>query len=101
MMKRFLLLTVLLTGCTSYRHERFDVTTGKPVELTTFRAPFLTKQAVEGLKTRVTDKHGTNSYSRSFGLTSGENSGDAEAINAVGNIVGAAVSAAVKAAAHP
>lgn len=92
-MKRSLPILIFLAaftlgGCTSYRHARFDAESGKPIEETSLRAPFLTKSTISGLKSRVSDKHGTNVYTRTVGVETAESRTDAEGVDAMGRLVG-------------
>lgn len=96
-MKRLIFAAVLLSGCTSYRHARYA--DGKLTEETHLRAPFLTKTAIAGLKTRVSDKHGTDVYTRSVGVESATGQADAEGIDAINRFVGQAILSAAKVAA--
>lgn len=76
----------LMIGCTSYSHERFS-DTGQPIEKTTLRAPWLTKQAITGLKSRVTDQRGKDvKYTRSIGADI-SNETDSQGIDALGNLL--------------
>ena len=92
-MKSLIAILVLssMTGCASYRHTRKDATTGTIIEETTLRAPWLSKTVVQGLKTRTSDKHGTNIYTRSVGLENATNETDAEGIKALQGLIGAAL----------
>lgn len=91
--------TAIISGCASYSHTRNDPTTGKAIETTHLRAPWLTKTTIAGLKTRVTDKHGTDVYSRTVGLETGTNSTDVEGIDALNRLIGNAVLSGLKSAA--
>lgn len=82
-----LALSPLLVGCTSYRHQRFS-DTGQPIESTSLSAPFLTKTALQNLRTSTKEKRGTNTYSRTVGLDGVEARVDAEGVDAVGATVG-------------
>lgn len=75
-------------GCTSYRHERWDPESGKPIELTSVHAPWLTKTAIEGIKSKTTDKRGTNIYSRTLGIDSANAQTDVEGVNALRGLLG-------------
>jgi len=92
------------TGCSSYRHTRsFDPATGATSELTSFRAPWLSKTAIAGLKSRTTESHKTNSfnYSRAVGVDTVTNETDVEGINALNALIGNALLQALKAGAKP
>ncbi len=89
-------LSSLLVGCTSYRHQRFS-DTGQPIESTSLSAPFLTKTALQNLKTSTKEKRGTNTYSRTVGLDGVEARVDTEGVDAVGATVGRLLIEGIKA----
>lgn len=91
-------LSLAFTGCTSYTHERF-ATDGKPIERTTLHAPFLTKTALQNLKTQVHEKRGTDTYSRTVGLDGVQNSVDSEGLAAMQALLGKLLLDGLKAAA--
>lgn len=87
-------IAISLTGCTSYRHARFDPNTGAQVESTSLMAPFLTKTTIAGLKTRVTDAHTTDGavkYTRSVGIDGIDAAVDAAGVQAVESLIGRAL----------
>lgn len=82
-----LCLFPMFIGCTSYRHDRFGED-GKPIESTRLKAPFLTRQAITGLKTRVVDQRSKDQkYTRSVGVDATTNEGDVQSIDALGNLL--------------
>lgn len=89
---------VLAAGCTSFRHERFS-DAGQPIERTTLSAPWLTKTSLENLKSRTSEKRGTNTYTRSLGLDAAEARTDAEGVAALQSLIGQALLQALKTAA--
>lgn len=91
-------LSLFGTGCTSYRHERFT-DAGQPIERTTLSAPFLTKTTLQDLKTRVSEKRGTNTYTRTLGVESAENKTDSEGVAALESLLGRLLVDGLKAAA--
>ena len=93
-----LLAVLCLSACTSYRHERFS-DAGQPIERTTLSSPFLTKTTLQDLKTRVTEKRGTNSYTRSVGVEGVENKTDSEGVAALESLLGRLLMDGLKAAA--
>jgi hypothetical protein len=90
----------LLIGCTTYTHTRsIDPRTSVVTEETKLRAPWLTKAAIIGLKSRVsdrTDSKGIHSYSRSIGLDSGTSETDVEGVRAVQALIGSVLVEALK-----
>ena len=81
-------LSVFGAGCTSYRHERFT-DSGQPIERTT----------LQDLKTRVSEKRGTNTYTRTLGVESVENKTDSEGVAALESLLGRLLMDGLKAAA--
>ena len=88
------LALIATTGCTTYKHERW--VEGKPVERTVLYAPFLTKTAINGLKSRTTEKAGA--YSRSVGVDSANAEVDTNGVQAVESLLGKALIQALNAA---
>jgi len=97
-----LLLTMLglglsSLGCTTYKHRRFS-DAGQPIESTSLYAPFLTKTAIQGLQTKVSDTRGTNKYTRGVGVDAAEARADADGIAAMERLIGQAILSAAKGA---
>lgn len=87
-------VSITVSACTSYTHSRFDPQSGNAIESTSLRAPWLTKTAIAGLKSRVSDKHATNgvsTYTRSIGVESVDSSVDAAGIQAIESLIGRAL----------
>jgi hypothetical protein len=98
------LVGMITSGCASYRHSRqADPTTGIMTEETSVRAPWLTKTAIQGLKTRTTESRtkDKSTYSRSVGVDATSVEADVEGINALRALLGDALIQALKTSVKP